>query len=154
LYFEVSGIENVEIGYSPSWKNESMESILIHLAEKREFDISLGTSMSGPHRDRIRFLKKENLFVPTASTGQRRLLALILRTAQAIFYTELTGRLPVLLMDDVMLELDPEKRQRFTSLLPEYDQLFCTFLPGEPFERYKKSTTKVYTITEGKCNEE
>ncbi len=48
----------------------------------------------------------------------------------------MTGRLPVLLMDDVMLELDPDKRQRFTALLPEYDQLFCTFLPGEPYERY------------------
>ena len=57
------------------------------------------------------------------------------------------------LMDDVLLELDPDKRERVTSMLPEYDQLFCTFLPGEPYERYKKNTTKTYFISDGKWNE-
>lgn len=153
LYAEVSGIDNVNIEYIPSWKQETPENILINLAEKREWDISVGMSMSGPHRDRIRFVRNKSLFVPTASTGQRRLLALLLRTAQASFYTEVTGKKPVLLMDDVMLELDPDKRQRFTALLPDYDQLFCTFLPGEPYERYKKTTTKIYFIKEGTWSE-
>jgi len=153
LYKEVCGIDNVTIDYSPVWKGDTAESALIALAEKRELDLSMGLSMSGPHRDRIRFIKNKKTFVPTASTGQRRLLSLLLRTAQAQYYTEVTGKLPVLLMDDVMLELDPEKRQRFTALLPEYDQLFCTFLPGEPYERYKKTTTKIYTINEGKWND-
>ncbi len=153
LYQQVSGIDNVEIEYLPSWKRESAEKILIYLAEKREYDLSMCTSMSGPHRDRIRFMRNNTLFVPTASTGQRRLLSLLLRTAQAQFYTETTGRLPVLLMDDVLLELDPEKRQRFTAMLPEYDQLFCTFLPEEPYERYKRSTTRIYQIRQGSWNE-
>ena len=52
-------------------------------------------------------------------------------------------------MDDVLLELDPNKRQSVTALLPTYDQLFCTFLPGEPYERYKHSTTKIYNIKNG-----
>ena len=153
LYKDVCGIDNVNIDYSPSWKGETSESALVLLAEKRELDLSMGISMSGPHRDRIRFIRNKNIFVPTASTGQRRLLSLLLRTAQAQYYTEITGKLPVLLMDDVMLELDPEKRQRFSALLPEYDQLFCTFLPGEPYERYKKTTTKIYCINGGKWNE-
>jgi len=153
LYHEVSGIDNVTIDYSPSWKERSGEQILIKLAEKRDFDIAMGTSMSGPHRDRIRFVRNKALFVPTASTGQRRLLSLLLRTAQATFYSDVTGRKPVLLMDDVLLELDPDKRQRFTALLPEYDQLFCTFLPGEPYERYKRSTTRVYHISGGNWSE-
>lgn len=153
LYNEVSGISHVNIEYIPSWKQESFEKIVVFLAERREWDVSMGISMTGPHRDRIRFVRNNSLFVPTASTGQRRLLSLLLRTAQASFYTEVTGKKPVLLMDDVMLELDPKKRQRFTALLPEYDQLFCTFLPGEPYEKYKKSTTKVYFIKEGKWSE-
>ena len=88
-------------------------------------------------------------FVSTASTGERRLIALILRIAQATYYSEITGKNPVLLMDDVLLELDPNKRQSVTALLPTYDQLFCTFLPGEPYERYKHSTTKIYNIKNG-----
>ena len=56
-------------------------------------------------------------------------------------------------MDDVLLELDPDKRQKVTALLPEYDQLFCTFLPGEPYERYKKSTTRIFYIENGDWHE-
>ena len=110
-------------------------------------------TMTGPHVDRIDFIRNGAYFVPTASTGQRRLLALILRTAQAVYYTQVTGKKPVLLMDDVLLELDPDKRETFTSLLPEYDQLFCTFLPGEPYERYRKDTTRIYEIENGTWKE-
>ena len=56
-------------------------------------------------------------------------------------------------MDDVMLELDPDKRQKMTAILPDYDQLFCTFLPGEPYERYKRSTTRIFGIENGEWNE-
>ncbi len=152
LYQEVSGISGVHIEYSPSWKSEDEHSIVQQLIERREQDLLMNTTLTGPHRDRIRYVIGKTPYVPTASTGQRRLLSLILRTAQAQFYTELTGRLPVLLMDDVMLELDPDKRQRFTSVLPEYDQLFCTFLPGEPYERYKRSTTRVFDVSGGEFN--
>ena len=69
------------------------------------------------------------------------------------FYTRTTGLKPVLLMDDVLLELDPDKRQKLTALLPEYEQLFCTFLPGEPYERYMKDTTKIYKIANGEWYE-
>lgn len=167
LYYEVTGIEGVKIVYEPSWKEIITEKLTednkIHrekifpapqdiidlLKTRRDVDRNLETTMSGPHRDRINFVKDGVLFVPTASTGQRRLLSLILRIAQSIYYTRVTGLKPVLLMDDVLLELDPDKRAKITSLLPEYDQLFCTFLPGEPYERYMKDTTKVYNIKGG-----
>jgi DNA replication and repair protein RecF len=152
MYEEVTGIDNVTIDYSPSWKAETAESVVESLFERRSADLDFSNSMTGPHRDRIRFIRNGRAFVPSASTGQRRLLSLLLRSAQARFYTEITGRLPVLLMDDVLLELDPDKRQRFTSILPEYDQLFCTFLPGEPYERYKKTTTRIYEISSGVWN--
>ena len=77
---------------------------------------------------------------------------MVLRTAQAVYYNQITGKNPVLLMDDVLLELDPEKRKRVTNLLPDYDQLFCTFLPGEPYENYRRNETLVYEISEGKWN--
>lgn len=154
LYEKVSGIENVSILYEPSWKEidnvtPSHKQVLELLISKRNVDCAMETTMSGPHRDRIRFIKDGKPFVPTASTGQRRLISLLLRAAQAVHYGEATGKKPVLLMDDVLLELDPHKRQRFTSILPPYNQLFCTFLPGEPYERYKTSETKIYFVENG-----
>ena len=149
LYEEVSGISNVSIAYIPSWKQESPEEVIAFLSAKKEIDFMLGSSASGPHRDKIMFMKDGTDFVPTASMGQRRLLALILRVSQAVFYTRQTGNLPVFLMDDVLLELDPDKRKRFTAVLPEYDQLFCTFLLGEPYDNYRREKTKIYEIREG-----
>ena len=167
IFYEVTGIEGVKIVYEPSWKEiitekltadnkiiteknfPSSQDIINLLLSRQELDKRFETSMSGPHRDKINFVKDKVLFVPTASTGQRRLLSLILRIAQSIYYTRVTGLKPVLLMDDVLLELDPDKRAKINSLLPEYEQLFCTFLPGEPYERYMKDTTKVYNIKGG-----
>jgi DNA replication and repair protein RecF len=108
--------------------------------------------MSGPHRDRYIFIRKHAEFAGNASTGQRRLLALLLRAAQAQLYTRITGRKPLLLLDDVLLELDGEKRRRFLSVMPAYDQAFYTFLPEEPYERYRKDDTLVYYVKEGKAS--
>lgn len=157
LYEQVTGIDGVFIRYSPSWHNEeilpNVDFLMNLLKSKREIEKVMETTVTGPHRDRISFVRNGSLFVPKASTGQRRLLALILRTAQAVYYTQVTNRKPVLLMDDVLLELDPDKRQKFTAVLPDYDQLFCTFLPGEPYERYINNETKVYKLTEGNWEE-
>ncbi|MDE6067619.1 MAG: DNA replication and repair protein RecF [Treponemataceae bacterium] len=158
LYEQVAEIDGVTISYEPSWKEfgegfskriPNENEILDLLKQNREKDFLMGTTLSGPHRDKIQFLRNGKNFVPIASMGQRRLIALLLRVSQAVFYSQAIKEKPVLLMDDVLLELDPEKRQRVTSLLPEYEQLFCTFLPGEPYERYKRSTTKIFQIEKG-----
>jgi len=169
MYEEISGIEGVSIRYSPSWKKSTadeeeknygqnflpqIDEVMDMLRSKLESEKAMGTTLTGPHRDRIIFMKDGHPFVPTASTGQRRLIALVLRTAQAVFYTQVTQKKPVLLMDDVMLELDPVKRQRLTAMLPPYDQLFCTFLPGEPYQSYMHEGTRVYKITGGTWEEE
>lgn len=162
LYENISGIEGVSIAYMPSWKEIKQEvgsripgvnDVIQILKDRREQDKIMNTTLSGPHRDKIVFMKNGKLFVPTASTGQCRLISLLLRVSQAVYYTRVTGSKPVLLMDDVMLELDPSKRQKLTAMLPEYDQLFCTFLPGEPYENYRKEHTKVYFIKNGEWNE-
>ncbi len=150
IYEKVTGIDGVHIQYDPSWKSIDMNMVLTHLQMRREAEKAMETTLSGPHRDKIIYIRKNRPFIPTASTGQRRLTALVLRIAQATYYTRVTGKKPVLLMDDVLLEMDPDKRQRITMLLPDYDQLFCTFLNGEPYERYRKSTTAIYNIDNGK----
>jgi DNA replication and repair protein RecF len=153
LYREISGIDGISIRYQPSWKDDGeaspLEEIAARLAERREADFSFGVSLSGPHRDRYIFTRKGVEFSAKASTGQRRLLALLLRIAQAREFSEKTGKSPVLLLDDVLLELDGEKRRKFLALMPEYDPAFYTFLPGEPFEQYRGSDTLVYYVNAG-----
>ena len=173
LYEDITGISGVSILYIPSWKKTktalevdfsntnsfedtsvpNIDEAMQQVKSKREMEKNMGSTLTGPHRDRIIFVKDKKSFVPTASTGQRRLIALILRTAQAVFYTKVTQQKPVLLMDDVLLELDPQKRKLVTALLPEYDQLFCTFLPGEPYSQYRHESTRIYEIENGAWKE-
>lgn len=154
IYEEISGVSGVEMVYRPSVKVESEEDLLILLAEKRQNDLIDRTSSTGPHRDRIHFIKDKKPFTERASNGQRRLISLVLRMIQAKIYSEKTGRKPIFLMDDILLELDPEKRQKFMELLPPYEQLFCTFLPGEPYKNYQKENTKIFFVEDGKFSVE
>jgi len=144
----------IGLQYRPSWKPESgRDEILSSLRNRREDELSLGITLSGPHRDRFRFVSDEGEFSASASTGQLRLLALTLRIAQAEFCASRTGRAPVLLVDDAMLELDPEKRRRFMEGLPPHEQAFFTFLPGEPYEAYTDSQTMVYWMSDGRLSD-
>jgi DNA replication and repair protein RecF len=152
LFREVSGISGIEVRYTPSWKFHIFEEGVSFLADRREADLSAGLSLSGPHRDRYAFYRESEEFAAKASTGQRRLLALLLRVAQARRFSESTGKRPVLLLDDVLLEMDGEKRRRFLSVMPAYDQAFYTFLPEEPYRRYVQDgmgNVLVYTVESG-----
>lgn len=149
LYEMIAGIEGLSLLYKPSWATLDFELILKQLKNIQERELLLKVSLSGPHRDRYLFIRNNQEFEIQASTGQRRLLALLLRIAQAKLFTSISGRLPVLLLDDVLLELDPEKRKKFFSFLPPNEQSFFTFLPEEPYERYQKGDTLVYHVRNG-----
>ena len=151
IFRYVSGLPNpVTIRYSPSWKScETLDDALERMNDARATDAAMMTSTTGPHRDRFVFTSEGKNFARTASTGQLRLLSLVLRVAQAVHFFEVTRALPILLLDDVLLELDGEKRKRFIEVLPEYDQAFFTFLPDERFDRYKRDDTRVYSVRGG-----
>lgn len=142
--------ENLEIKYSPSWKSEKKEEILKNLKEKRDLDRQFGATISGPHRDRFKFVYEGKNFHETASTGQIRLVSLILRLNQGIFYQKMTGKKPVFLIDDVLLELDLKKRKVFLESFPEYEQAFFTFLPGEGLMNEKSKEGFLIQVKQGR----
>ena len=136
----------LQIGYRPSWDSTDPHG---QVSDQREHDVSLTTTTSGPHRDRFIYTLGESDLTHVASTGQLRLVSLVLRVAQARFVSEAIGALPVLLLDDVLLELDPRRRGRFVDALPEYEQAFFTFLPDEQYARFRRDSTKLYRVQGG-----
>ncbi len=145
----------IGIQYRPSWNEEdSVEGIVERLFNQRETDLKMNTTTSGPHRDRFLVTDKNGQFTSGASTGQMRLASLVFRSAQAAFFRQKTGLYPIFLIDDVLLELDTQKRSRYLSYLGHYNQAFFTFLPEEKyFGAYfdiNNSNTKKYTVTDGR----
>ncbi len=151
LFREISELPyELVIDYRPYWDTDAgTNGALYELRRRREMDTRLGTTTSGPHRDRFVFMGNGSDFTMVASTGQLRLLSLILRVAQARYLANLVGRKPVILLDDVLLELDPQRRRSFMHLLPEYLQAFYTFLPDEQFSQYIFGDTLTYKVHDG-----
>ncbi len=151
LFLDISGLSTeLSIHYLPAWRDcANPAAVLSHLSARRAADASLGATTSGPHRDRFLFSAGGRNFANVASTGQLRLASLILRVAQALYFTRKTGRRPLLLLDDVLLELDLKRRERFLSRLPDADQRFFTFLPDEQFRPFVTPGTRIYHVVNG-----
>ncbi len=129
LYQEITGLDiNLELMYQGSWKNRDRKAIAEDISRKIEKEFQYGLTLSGPHRDSFSILWKNSDYLNFASTGQLRIISLILRILQSQYYRISTGRMPVLLVDDVLLELDQEKREKMMRFFPEYEQIFYTFL--------------------------
>lgn len=138
--------ERLRMEYRSSWPEDSPQDEVSH---RRDMDIRLATTTAGPHRDRFIFRLGDSLLTNVASTGQLRLVSLILRVVQAQLIGEGARNRPVLLLDDVLLELDPRRRARFIAVLPEYEQAFFTFLPGEQYAPFRDGTAKIYDVEGG-----
>ena len=150
LFGRVSGLEEeVRIQYRPCWKGATVSEVEKELERSLPVDLRFAATTTGPHRDRFLLLQGSREFAHQASTGQVRLGSLLLRVAQTRFYQAKTGRQPVLLLDDVLLELDSARRERFLGEIPEYDQAFFTFLPDEQFLGLRGPQTLVYRVEAG-----
>jgi DNA replication and repair protein RecF len=151
LLSEISGSDQeVRIRYAPSWDTlNTTEEVMAYLASRRQRDQLAGLTTSGPHRDGCSYIRDGKDYVPFASTGQLRLCALALRVAQARFLSSRTARKPVLLVDDVLLELDPLKRAAFLQRFPPYEQVLFTFLPDESWRASRTADTLVLEVEAG-----
>ena len=154
VFSKVSGLDAaIRIIYRPSWNCESdADEIVDKLSGKRYAETAAGTTLFGPHRDRFYFYMNRKDFTKIASTGQTRLVSLSLKTAQAEFYRQMTGKKPLVLLDDVLLELDKTRKIRFIDAFPEYEQAFFTFLPGED-EIISGKTGLYYNVKNGVIRE-
>ncbi len=105
------------VAYRPRSKASDADALAAELAERREQDLERGFSGHGPHRDDLLLSREGHELRAYGSQGQQRLglLALLLAEREAIAATR--EATPVMLLDDVMSELDGDRRARLVGLL-------------------------------------
>jgi len=118
--------ERADLTYAPNIAEAGEAALAQALAESRTRDELLKTTQRGPHRDDLEFTLDGRPAREVASEGQQRSLVLALRLAQVVFFQEQSGVRPVLLADDVLGELDPERRRRFWAALDPELQIIAT----------------------------
>ena len=127
----------------PGFK-ESLDSVIYK-------DISAGYTTIGPHRHGINFKIEGRDILAYGSQGQKRSLVLALRIAQFYYLKEKLKLSPLLLIDDVIKELDGDRRSAFAELLHESGQAIFTTpdLEGmSSFLNVIKSEVEIIHVTE------
>jgi DNA replication and repair protein RecF len=119
------GLEGGELAYAPRAAGEAAE-IRAGLAERRDADLKLGRSSWGPHLDEVKLSVDGRALRKYGSQGQQRagLLALLFAEREALLAARRVT--PLLLLDDVMSELDPGRRERLVARLAAGGQTLIT----------------------------
>ena len=96
------------------------------IVEKRDRERWQGATLVGPHRDDLAVATGERPLPTFASRGEQRSAVLALKLAEAEWIRGRTGELPVFLLDDVLSELDAERRDALCRVLPADAQALVT----------------------------
>jgi len=102
------------------------DALARRLADTAEKEAWNGTTLIGPHRDDIAFELEGRDLAGFASRGQQRTAILAFKLAELDLLTALDGRPPLLLLDDVFSELDPDRRSHLVRRIAELPQAFVT----------------------------
>ncbi|MBE2223358.1 MAG: DNA replication/repair protein RecF [Anaerolineae bacterium] len=89
-------------------------------------DLARGATSVGPHRDDWQFLLNGRSLSSYGSRGQQRTAILALKMAEINWMTGQTGEVPILLLDEVVAELDAQRRALLLDYVKDANQAFLT----------------------------
>ena len=112
-------------------------------------EVLSATTMYGPHRDDFRFLVNDRDLRLFGSRGQQRSAALALKLAEVRAMTDATGTAPLLLLDDVMSELDAQRRTLLVQVLGDAQQAVLTTTDWDDFSPEFRSAAQLLTVAGG-----
>jgi DNA replication and repair protein RecF len=121
-----SAAAQVTLTYEAPWRAEGLAAAL---AVARVDDLRRAVSTVGPHRDELALSINGMPARTHASQGEQRSLALALRLGTHSVVTDTTGAAPILLLDDVFSELDPDRSAALVVHLPPGQALLTTAGP-------------------------
>ena len=142
---EIAPGERLEIHYEGPPENLA-EAVNNSLAE----DLKRGSTSVGPHRDDVPVLLDGQEARSYASQGQQRTAVVSLKLAEAALIENRTGERPLLLLDDVLSELDGERRAALLKEVAGGGQVIITSVEAGPFPPELMAGAMVWTVIEGK----
>jgi len=139
------GVEEIDIKYSATIKNDDIGEQLEKLIPKEIYD---STCSSGPHRDDIDIRINGRDIKTYASQGQLRTLMLAVKIACLRILGDSTGHTPILLLDDVFSELDDSRKRNLIKGIRGI-QTFITTADSVDVKRIKKAA--LINVKDGKA---
>jgi DNA replication and repair protein RecF len=155
------GEEDLQVVYRPSFagaltaktEQEISRALRAELLTLRQRETHAGVNLLGPHRDDLAFLSQQMDLAVYGSRGQQRSAALAIKLAELAFLQEETGEQPILLLDDVLSELDEQRRTYLLTIVRGLEQVLLTttdshFLPPDLLSDAARYTVVAGTVQE------
>ena len=139
---------SAELRYRPRSHAQDARGLVEELSGRREEDLARGFTSHGPHRDDLLLLHSGRALRAFGSQGQQRVGVLALLFGERDVLAA-CSRPPLMLLDDVMSELDPERRERLTNLLREGGQAIVTATDLEHVPGARDSAIATLAVADG-----
>lgn len=136
-------------GESPVDLDALHEAYRTMLHSQRRTEIDRGMTLTGPHRDELRFISDGVDMGTFGSRGQQRTVVLALRLAELRWLEQETRESPVLLLDEVLAELDRARRTYLLNLLGNVEQTILCTTDAEMFPESFRQKTLLLEVAEG-----
>jgi DNA replication and repair protein RecF len=152
------GREDLQITYAPqtaladedaATTEEIASRLRAGLGGLRRREIANGATLVGPHRDDLLFKLDQMPIASYGSRAQQRTAALALRLAETSFLHAANHDPPILLLDDILSELDEERRRAVLPLLHDAQQVFVTTAEPDRFKLDFLEGATVYRVEGG-----
>jgi DNA replication and repair protein RecF len=116
----------------------------------RREEINRGVTTIGPHRDEIRFAANTVDLGLYGSRGQIRTAMLAMKLAEMNWMKEQSGYWPVLLLDEVLAELDGERRQDLLERLAQPEQVLMSTTDLDQFAPQFVERSSIWNVQAGR----
>ena len=130
------------------------QGFLEALRQTRAEEIRRGVTVLGPHRDDLRFLSNGIDLSDYGSRGQARTALLALKLAEIEWMKTRTGQWPVLLLDEVLAELDTQRRLDLLAYLDKIEQAMLTTTDLKLFTSGFIEKAEIWRVKSGKVNKD
>jgi DNA replication and repair protein RecF len=124
--------DTLQVAYAPSPAQDSFTPDAISarlfeaLAGNARAEAARKVSLIGPHRDDVSLSLGGRALARYGSQGQQRTAVLAVKAAEYALAHATAGEAPLLLLDDVLSELDEQRRRAFMSSIAGFEQAFIT----------------------------
>ena len=125
------------------------ENLLVAVQKSLSEDLRKGSTSVGPHHDDLHINLDGKDARSFGSQGQQRTAVVSLKLAEAALVARRTGERPVLLLDDVLSELDAERRGALLRRVADAGQVIITSVEAGPFPPDLISSSRVWTVSAG-----
>ena len=144
--------ENISIKFLSSFPNIediNEEELITLFNDNFAKEISYGTTILGPHKDDFEVKINNKISSEFSSRGQIRTATLSLKLGEANSLKKSLSDTPVIVLDDILSELDFDRRKTVVNFIKEYDQIFLTSPDEALLKSIVSGDDKIFDINKG-----